>query len=174
MRVYLLTHRDGAVTILRVKPHATAEQVMAKWHPSMREGITDVKEITEDDVPKDYTFRDAWVPGNPAKPVEVNLEKAKELWRERIRRARKRRLDALDIEFIRAEETNDEAKKTEVVTKKQALRDIPQDPRIEAAKDPDELKTIWHPELEPLEIIAPIPRERPSNEEPKAPKEEKK
>ena len=37
--------------------------------------------------------------------ITVNIAKAKNLWKDKIRRARKSKLEALDIEFMQAQET---------------------------------------------------------------------
>ena len=47
---------------------------------------------------------------------------------------------ALDIDYQRADEAADVARKREVVRRKQALRDVTDDPAIEAAQTPEELK----------------------------------
>ena len=57
-------------------------------------------------------------------PIGVNIAKARDLQKERFRQVRKPLLDALDIEYQRADEAGDASKKTEVATKKQALRDV--------------------------------------------------
>ena len=57
-------------------------------------------------------------------PIGVNIAKAKELQKERFRQVRKPLLEALDIDYQRADEAGDASKKTEIATKKQALRDV--------------------------------------------------
>ena len=57
-------------------------------------------------------------------PIGVNIPKAKELQKERFRQVRKPLLESLDIDYQRADEAGDASKKTEIATKKQALRDV--------------------------------------------------
>ena len=52
------------------------------------------------------------------------MTKAREIWRDKWRTARKPLLEALDIEFMRAVEAGDKAKQNEIGRKKQQLRDV--------------------------------------------------
>jgi hypothetical protein len=74
--------------------------------------------------------------------ITINLEKAKNIWRNKIRTERLPVLDSLDILYIRALETGDTQKQNAIIRKKQILRDAPSDSRISNAKNIDELKTI--------------------------------
>jgi hypothetical protein len=56
--------------------------------------------------------------------AKVNIEKAKAIHLDKFRSARKPKLDKLDIEFMKAVETNDEEKKAEIIADKIALRDV--------------------------------------------------
>lgn len=56
--------------------------------------------------------------------AKVNIEKAKAIHLDKFRDARAPKLAKLDIDFMKAVEANDEVKKTEIVTAKQALRDV--------------------------------------------------
>ena len=68
----------------------------------------------------------------------IDMAKAKEIHKHKIRLARKLKLEELDIEFQKALETG--ASTTDIVSKKQALRDAPADSAIESASDTDGLK----------------------------------
>jgi len=72
----------------------------------------------------------------------INITKAKEIHKDYIRNARKPLLEALDIEFQKAQETS--ASTTDIVAKKQALRDAPADSGIAAASDEAALKAQWN------------------------------
>ena len=72
--------------------------------------------------------------------INVNMTKAKNIWRDKIRAERTDKLNKLDVEFQKALESS--ADTTDIVAKKQALRDAPADSRIDAATTPDELKAI--------------------------------
>lgn len=67
---------------------------------------------------------------------------AKEIHKTNIRRARKLKLEELDVEFQKAQETS--ADTSAIVTKKNALRDAPADSAIDAATTEAELKAQWN------------------------------
>ena len=92
-------------------------------------------------VPADRTFRDAWIWDGSA--IAHDMAKCREIHKNRMRHARKPLLEALDVEYMRANEAGDVAKRLAVVKKKQELRDVTADPRIESAKTPEELKAVW-------------------------------
>jgi len=78
--------------------------------------------------------------------ITVNMLKARDIQRDKMRIARKPKLEALDVDFQRAIENDDATEKASIVAQKQALRDVTQDPAIESATTPDELKAVW-PEI---------------------------
>ena len=77
--------------------------------------------------------------------INVNMTKARDIHREKVREARNPKLAAKDVEFQRALETG--ADTAAIVAAKQALRDAPASAAIEAATTPDELKASWDAEL---------------------------
>tara|TARA_R100000734_G_C3319150_1_gene114425 strand:- start:917 stop:1183 length:267 start_codon:yes stop_codon:yes gene_type:complete len=77
----------------------------------------------------------------------IDMNKAKEIHRDKIRVARKPKLAELDIEFQRAIETDDSTKKSEIAAKKQVLRDAPADSAIESAGDVTALKNQWKTDI---------------------------
>ena len=77
--------------------------------------------------------------------INVNMTKARDIHREKVRQARNPLLASKDVEFQRALETG--ADTAAIVAAKQALRDAPASAAIEAATTPDELKASWDAEL---------------------------
>ena len=69
--------------------------------------------------------------------ITVNITKAKEITKDRLREERKPLLEALDIEYIKAQETG--ADTTAIVAEKQRLRDITL--TVDSMTTVDELKT---------------------------------
>ena len=67
---------------------------------------------------------------------------AREIHKTNIRRARKLKLEELDIEFQKAQETSSDT--SAIVAKKNALRDAPADSAIDAATDEAGLKAQWN------------------------------
>tara|TARA_B100001989_G_C24508831_1_gene449211 strand:+ start:1113 stop:1376 length:264 start_codon:yes stop_codon:yes gene_type:complete len=74
--------------------------------------------------------------------IKTNMAVAKEIHKTNIRRARKLKLEELDIEFQKAQETS--ADTSDIVAKKNALRDAPADSAIDAATTEAELKSQWN------------------------------
>ena len=72
----------------------------------------------------------------------IDMAKAREIHKNNIRAAREPLLNALDIEFQKALETSSST--TDIVSKKQALRDAPADSAIAAAKTEAQLKAQWN------------------------------
>ena len=71
----------------------------------------------------------------------IDMAKAREIHKTNIRIARTPKLAELDIEFQKALETG--ASTTDIVAKKQALRDATAAAEIENAVDTDALKAQW-------------------------------
>jgi len=91
--------------------------------------------------PQDRTFRDAWqLDGQDV--IDVDMTKAREIWRDKIRTARKSKLEKLDAEFMKALEDGNTPLQTSLAAQKQALRDAPADPAIETAQTPEDLKAV--------------------------------
>jgi len=90
-------------------------------------------------LPTDRVFREAWeAPENGA--IAVNMDKAKDVWRDKIRLARPDEFTKLDADFMKALETGSDT--STIAAQKQALRDAPQHADIDAATTPDELKLV--------------------------------
>ena len=75
----------------------------------------------------------------------VNMAKAREIHKTNIRAAREEKFKELDVEFQKALETG--ASTTDIVAKKQALRDAPADSGIAAASDAAALKAQWKTDI---------------------------
>ena len=79
--------------------------------------------------------------------ISINMDKAREIHKDKIRAARQPLLQQKDIEFMRAVESADAVKQTEVAAEKQSLRDATKNPNITSASTPEELKESWDTEL---------------------------
>ncbi len=77
--------------------------------------------------------------------VTIDMTKAKAIHKDKIREARVKKLAELDVDFQRALETG--ASTTDIVTKKQALRDAPADSAIASASNADALKAQWQTDI---------------------------
>jgi hypothetical protein len=78
--------------------------------------------------------------------IEINLEKALEIHKTKLRERRELVFKDLDIQFMRALEVGNTTLSAEIGAKKQALRDIT-DIDISNVTTLDELKQLWNEEL---------------------------
>ena len=74
--------------------------------------------------------------------ITINLDKAKEIQKNRWRNARKPILEKLDTQFMRAVETGDTSKQQQIATQKQSLRDVTTTD-LSSVTTPEELKNVW-------------------------------
>ena len=128
----IYTNSDGTVSI--ITPAGDVNDAI-KDVPS---GLS--YEIVEDSViPTDRSFRNAWKQNT--KTIETDMTKAKEIHKDKIRIARTPKLAELDIEFQKALETSSST--TDIVAKKQLLRDAPAASGISTAASEADLKPQW-------------------------------
>lgn len=94
--------------------------------------------IDNSELPKDQTFRDALeINGG----LKFNSDKAKAIWKNKWREARKAKLESLDIEFMKAIELGQFDKQADIGAKKQALRDVT---TIDIpGNTAEEIKSVW-------------------------------
>lgn len=143
MKKIIYTNQEGVLCIVNPAPSfmRTGEteanfvaRIIAKDVPS---SATNVRVVDAEDIPTDRTFRDAWA-ACPESVCRVDMQKAREIHRERLRRARKPKLEALDVETMR--NLTNSAKLAEIEAKKQELRDATAYPAIDSAATPEDLK----------------------------------
>lgn len=79
--------------------------------------------------------------------ISINMNKAKEIFKDKIREVRKPLLEAKDVEYIRYLEIGDSEKVAAVAAEKKLLRDAPADSNIDAATNVEELKQAWNTDL---------------------------
>lgn len=72
--------------------------------------------------------------------ITIDINKAKEVWKSKIRNARKSALEKLDIDFIKAQEQGNDT--TSIVATKQLLRDLPS--QVNTANSINEIKAVWN------------------------------
>jgi len=115
-------------------------EIKTKLHPDQRDKIVSHRVMKKDEQILDREFRGAWRDGG--NKIDVDIPLAREITKERLRKQRTPKLEALDIEFIQAVEQNDKKKQKEIGNKKQKLRDITKHSAIDSATTPEELKSI--------------------------------
>jgi hypothetical protein len=117
------------------------EAEIAKWVLRSREQVVSIHPISGADIPQDRTFRDGWK--LDGKTIGHDMAKCREIHKDRLREARAPKLAALDVDYQRADEDGDSARKRDIAKRKQELRDVTKHPDIEAAKTVEELKAVW-------------------------------
>lgn len=81
--------------------------------------------------------------------IKIDMEKAKDIYRDILRSVRKPRLEELDLEFMKSIESGNTALQAEISAKKQELRDLPADPIIDSVKKTSDFKNIFPDSLKP-------------------------
>lgn len=116
-KVIIFKNDNGGVAVCIPTGEISIDAVLGKDVPQGRDArIVDSADLPEDD----NDFFDAWE--MDAQSVSVNLDKAKELTKRRLRAEREPLLAAQDVAFQRALETG--ADTTAIVAEKARLRDI--------------------------------------------------
>ena len=91
--------------------------------------------------PSDRHFRGAWKLSGST--ISEDITKAKAIFKDKIREARKPLLDAEDVVYMKALEADDASAKTASVAKKKKLRDAPAATAIDNADTIAKLKAAW-------------------------------
>ena len=116
----------------------TIDDLLIKSVPENCRDSADIVDV--DTVESDRTFRNAWVT-EKGKSTEVDLAKAKDVAKDKVREARTPKFQELDIAYQRADEAGDADAKEAVVVKKQTARDATADTKITNADSVANLKT---------------------------------
>ena len=92
--------------------------------------------ILDDSKLLDIDFQNAWLIGDD--DLSIDMSKAKDITKERLRQERKPLLEAEDIKFMQAQESGSDTKA--IVAEKQRLRDITN--QVDSCTTTDELKAL--------------------------------
>jgi hypothetical protein len=122
---------ETGVAIIHPTGELSIEEVAAKDMPA---GVP-YRIVNDDEVPSDRTFRNAW---KDEGGIKVDMGKAKDLTKNRLRAERKPLLEAQDVAFQRALESG--ADTSAIVSEKQRLRDVTK--QVDALTSLDELKAL--------------------------------
>lgn len=123
-------NEHGGVTLTWPTGELPIEQVLVK------DCLSGAIIVDLDSLPENHDFFNAWeIDGNG---VKVNIEKAKEITRQRIRNERAPLLTQQDVAFQRAIESNSDF--AAIVLEKQRLRDLTK--QVDVANTLDELRAI--------------------------------
>ena len=72
--------------------------------------------------------------------ITVDITKAKDVWKNKIRKARESALTKLDIDYMKAQEQGNDT--TSIVVDKNTLRNLPS--QVDSATTVDEIKAVWN------------------------------
>lgn len=111
--------------------------IIGKWVKESKDKVVSHRILNKNETLPDRYFRNAWKDDGS---LTIDMPKAKEIHRDKLRRLRIPILETLDIEYQKADEIGDTKKKKEIADKKQALRDITIHPDIDNATTPEQLK----------------------------------
>lgn len=145
------TKPNGRLSIVIAAPKAILEKVLGPltdekyrahvWERSIPADAINPQEMPEGwTPPADRTFRDAWRADGQA--ISVDMPRARDLQRDRLRLARAERFPELDAAFLSATEDGNMDAQRSIALVKRRLRDAPAHPAIDAAATPDELAAI--------------------------------
>ena len=151
MKKIIYTRPDGGLSVVTpvintypVREDITENQALDRAMKKLPADALNVRVVDEADIPTDRTFRNAWKDAGSG-AVTHDMEKCREIHKDRLRAYRAPQLAALDVAYMRADELGDAKEKARVAAEKQALRDITKHPAIAAATTPEELKNISLP-----------------------------
>jgi len=119
------------IAIIHPTGELSIEEVAAKDVPAN----VSFRIVDESEIPTDRTFRNAW---KDEGGIKVDMGKAKDITKDRLRNERKPLLEAQDVAFQRALESG--ASTAAIVSEKQRLRDITK--QVDALTSLDELKAL--------------------------------
>lgn len=154
MRKIIFTAPDGRLCVVHpvINTHPRPENIteaqaeQRAWDKLPPDAINP-QFVDEAAIPSDRTFRNAWTHGGTA--VTIDMPKAREIHRNKLRELRASKLAALDVAYDKADEIGDLSAKKIIAAQKQALRDVTKDTRIDSSATPDELKAIIPASLTP-------------------------
>jgi hypothetical protein len=72
--------------------------------------------------------------------IYIDIPKAKDIWKDKIREKRKSALEKLDVDFMIATEQGTDT--ITIVADKKTLRDLPT--QVDTATTTDEIKAVWN------------------------------
>lgn len=129
MRKIVFTRADGGISIVHPvrNTHPILEQITdaqverRAWDKLPEDAINPIF-VDESTIPSDRTFRNAWT--HDGKAFGVDMNKARDQTKSRLRSERAPLLAALDVAYLRADETGAAEEKNMISAEKQRLRDI--------------------------------------------------
>ena len=135
---------DGSVAVMTLVAGADLDEAISKWKQAHPNKYLSHREMPDDAVPTDRTFRGAWTDTTPELTIDIDMAKARGIHLGRIRIKRNAELSKLDTQATKAQDIGDAETLTQIRTRKQELRDLPATlaPTLASAVSVDALKAI--------------------------------
>jgi|TARA_R110000868_G_scaffold89762_2_gene249686 multidrug efflux pump subunit AcrB len=139
----VITTTDG-IQIMSLVQDSNLSEALRKWGDLHPNKYISHREMPEEAIPLDRTFRDAWADTTPELTIDIDMAKARSIHLERIRIKRNTELSKLDIQATKAQDIGDTETLTQIRVRKQELRDLPSTlaSTIASAVSVDALKAI--------------------------------
>jgi multidrug efflux pump subunit AcrB len=134
----------GGVAVMTLVNDSDETEALRKWKLANPEQYVSHRQMPDDAIPTDRTFRNAWADTTPELIIDVDMDKARNIHLESIRIKRNTELSKLDIQATKAQDIGDSDALTQIRVRKQELRDLPAilAPTLASADSIDALKAI--------------------------------
>ena len=132
------------IQIMTLVGDSDLSDALRKWAEVNPNQYISHREMPDDAIPTDRTFRDAWADTTPELTIDVDMAKARNIHLSRIREQRNVELAKLDVEAIKAQDMGNAETLAQIRARKQELRDLPATlaPTLASAVSVDALKAI--------------------------------
>lgn len=139
--VVAITFADGSLGVMQFfgAPDAIQAEIDRSAYPSPPVSWRRITDAEYRAMGQHRDFRAAWKDDGG---LTVDMAKARDVTRNRLRKERGPMLDELDVDFLRAVEGGEADKQRAIAAEKVRLRDITRHPAIEAAKSLDDLRKV--------------------------------
>ncbi len=119
---------------------ASQEEFIKQLHDMAIPDCVEFLACKMDALPKDRTFRGAWMKGSPKNPIIIDLEKSKEIHRQRLKEACQRKIDELTKQMVLAFEKSNLPEAVAIGRTTQILHKIPEVMDMSHCKNVQDIK----------------------------------
>ena len=135
---------SGVVAVMTLIGDADEAEAIKKWKLANPGEYVSHRQMSDEVIPADRTFRNAWADTTLELTIDVDMDKARNIHLESIRIKRNAELSKLDIQATKAQDIGDAETLAQIRARKQELRDLPATlaPTLASAASVDALKAI--------------------------------
>jgi hypothetical protein len=116
---------DGSVAVMTLIAGADEAEAIEKWKKVNPDTYISHRQMPDDAIPTDRTFRNAWADITPELTIDIDMVKARDIHLNSIRIKRNAELSKLDIQATKAQDIGDAETLAQIRLRKQELRDLP-------------------------------------------------